>query len=190
MIEYFLADRKVGGFISAMTYSATTYSAFMMVGLVGLTYSSGIGSLGFEMTYLAATVILMVIFAPRYWAAGRIFRLVTPSELLARRYRSPMAGAVSAISVCHARPLRIVPAHGDRIPAGGPFGRRPPLHGGMLNAAVVSFVFSWWARSEIVALTDALQAVVMLVASLLLRVSHLVAFPRGLPKPSDHDRTF
>ncbi|HQQ11085.1 MAG TPA: sodium:solute symporter family protein, partial [Synergistales bacterium] len=42
MIEYFLADRKVGGFISAMTYSATTYSAFMMVGLVGLTYSSGI----------------------------------------------------------------------------------------------------------------------------------------------------
>ena len=55
MIEYFLADRKVGGFISAMTYSATTYSAFMMVGLVGLTYSSGIGSLGFEMTGTAAS---------------------------------------------------------------------------------------------------------------------------------------
>ena len=65
MSGYFLANRKVGGFISAMTYSATTYSAFMMVGLVGLTYSSGIGTLGFELTYLAATVILMVIFAPR-----------------------------------------------------------------------------------------------------------------------------
>ncbi|HDQ93478.1 MAG TPA: sodium:solute symporter family protein, partial [Synergistetes bacterium] len=55
MSEYFLANRKLGGFVSAMTYSATTYSAFMMVGLVGLTYSSGIGALGFEMTYLAMT---------------------------------------------------------------------------------------------------------------------------------------
>lgn len=40
--EYFLANRRLGGFISAMTYSATTYSAFMMVGLVGLTYTSGV----------------------------------------------------------------------------------------------------------------------------------------------------
>ena len=44
--EYFIANRTIGGFISAMTYSATTYSTFMMVGLVGMTYSVGISAMG------------------------------------------------------------------------------------------------------------------------------------------------
>jgi len=48
MSEFFLADRRVGGFISALTYSATTYSAFMLVGLAGLSYTGGVGALGFE----------------------------------------------------------------------------------------------------------------------------------------------
>ncbi len=169
MSEYFLANRKVGGFVSAMTYSATTYSAFMMVGLVGLTYSSGIGALGFEMTYLAATVILMVIFAPRYWAAGRLFDLVTPSELLSKRYESPLAGAVSAI-LCL---VMLIPYASVQLMGIGYLfeilsGGSIPFMTGMLIAAGVSLVFSWWAGLRSVALTDALQAVIMLAASLLL----------------------
>jgi SSS family solute:Na+ symporter len=169
MSEYFLANRKLGGFISAMTYSATTYSAFMMVGLVGLTYSSGIGALGFEMTYLAMTVILMVLFAPRYWAAGRIFNLVTPSELLSKRYESPAAGAVSAI-LCL---VMLIPYASVQLMGIGYLfeilsGGTIPFITGMLIAAAVSLVFSWWAGLRSVAITDALQAVIMLFASLIL----------------------
>jgi SSS family solute:Na+ symporter len=54
--DYFLGSRRIDGFISAMTYSATTYSAFMMVGLVGLTYRYGVAALGFELIYLMGTV--------------------------------------------------------------------------------------------------------------------------------------
>ena len=182
MIEYFLADRKVGGFISAMTYSATTYSAFMMVGLVGLTYSSGVGSLGFEMTYLAATVILMVLFAPRYWAAGRIFQLVTPSELLSKRYGTPVAGATAAIlCIIMLIPYASVQLMGIgylfEIVSGGTI----PVIWGMIIAAGVSFVFSWWAGLRSVALTDALQAIVMLAASaFLLWYISFSLFPDGL----------
>jgi len=182
MIEYFLADRKVGGFISAMTYSATTYSAFMMVGLVGLTYSSGIGSLGFEMTYLAATVILMVIFAPRYWAAGKIYQLVTPSELLSKRYGSPSAGAVSAV-LCL---VMLIPYASVQLMGTGYLleilsGGAISFTAGMIIAAGVSFVFSWWAGLRSVALTDAFQAVIMLAASLLLLGFIAFAlFPEGL----------
>lgn len=181
MSGYFLANRKVGGFISAMTYSATTYSAFMMVGLVGLTYSSGIGALGFEMTYLAATVILMVIFAPRYWAAGRLFNLVTPSELLSRRYESNLAGGVSAI-LCL---VMLIPYASVQLMGIGYLfeilsGGSIPFMTGMMISAAVSLVFSWWAGLRSVALTDALQAVIMLVASLLLLyfISHGL-FPEG-----------
>ena len=31
MNEFFLANRQLGGIVSALTYAATTYSAFMMV---------------------------------------------------------------------------------------------------------------------------------------------------------------
>ncbi|MCX8176376.1 MAG: sodium:solute symporter family protein, partial [Candidatus Bathyarchaeota archaeon] len=41
--EFYLAGRKVTGFVAALTYAATTYSVFMMVGLVGLTYAYGVG---------------------------------------------------------------------------------------------------------------------------------------------------
>jgi SSS family solute:Na+ symporter len=63
--EFFIGGRRMQGFVSGMTYAATTYSAFMLVGLVGLTYRSGVGALGFEMTYLIFTVLFLVVFGPR-----------------------------------------------------------------------------------------------------------------------------
>ena len=41
--DYFVADYRLGGFLAAMTYTATTYLALMMVGLVGLTFMTGVG---------------------------------------------------------------------------------------------------------------------------------------------------
>src|SRR6056297_4120289 len=69
--EFFLGGRRIRGFVSGMTYAATTYSAFMLVGLVGLTYRSGVGALGFEMTYLVFTVVLLVVFGLRFWLVGK-----------------------------------------------------------------------------------------------------------------------
>lgn len=51
--------------VSALTYSATTYSAFMMVGLVELSYASGVGALGFELFYLVGTLFLLSYYAPK-----------------------------------------------------------------------------------------------------------------------------
>jgi len=45
--SFFIGDRNISGVVSALTYAATTYSAFMMVGLVGLAYATGVGALGF-----------------------------------------------------------------------------------------------------------------------------------------------
>ena len=62
MAHYFLGNRQMGGFVSAMSYSATTYSAFMLIGLAGLTYAGGVGALGFELIYLCGvTLVLDVI---------------------------------------------------------------------------------------------------------------------------------
>jgi len=96
MNEFFLANRQLGGFVSALTYAATTYSAFMMVGLAGLTYKFGVGALGFELTYLCG-LVLVVFFGPRFWLAGRKFDYLTHAQLLADRYQNRAVGIAAAL---------------------------------------------------------------------------------------------
>lgn len=69
MVGYFLGGRDMGGLVSALSYSATTYSAFMLIGLAGLTYTGGVGAVGFELLYLCG-VTLVLIFGPRFPSDG------------------------------------------------------------------------------------------------------------------------
>ncbi len=94
--DYFVAGYKLGGFLSAMTYAATTYSAFMMVGLVGLAYATGVGALGFELIYLLATLVLLSSIAPKAWAMARERGWVSPSEMLSDLYNSRILGYLVA----------------------------------------------------------------------------------------------
>ena len=96
MNEFFLANRQLGGIVAALTYAATTYSAFMMVGLAGLTYKLGVGAYGFEVTYLCG-LALVVFFGPRFWLVGRKFDYLTHAQLLADRYQSRAVGILSAL---------------------------------------------------------------------------------------------
>ncbi len=95
--EFFVGGYRVGGLISAMTYAATTYSAFMMVGLVGLTFASGIAALGFELAYLASTIIILGSIGPIIWYEARRKGWVSPSEMLSDLYGSRIVGVITAL---------------------------------------------------------------------------------------------
>jgi len=165
--EYFIGGRKLGGFISGMTYSATTYSAFMLVGLVGLTYQTGVGALGFEMTYLIFTVLLLTVFAPRFWLAGRKYDILTPSELLSKRYETRWAGAVSSlIFLVMLVPYAAVQLMGIGFLVEGLTGGDIPYMAGVLVMAGFACFSAVWAGMRSVSWTDAFQAITMLTTSL------------------------
>ncbi|MCD6324480.1 MAG: sodium:solute symporter family protein, partial [Desulfurococcales archaeon] len=90
--EYFAAGHRLGGLLSAMTYAATTYSAFMMIGLVGFAYATGVGSLGFELSYLLVTLLVLALFAKKVWSMGRSKDWVSASEMLSDLYGSRALG--------------------------------------------------------------------------------------------------
>lgn len=169
MAEYFLANRRIGGVVGALTLSATLYSAFMMVGLVGLIYAIGIGSFGFEMTYLASTVVLLSIFIPRFWIAGKKYGFITPCELLGGRYENRAVAIIVAILMF----VLVVPLIATSVMGSGYLmegltdGGIPYWLGGLI-ILIVAFVYAWWAGMRSVAWTDALQGVIMLGASLAL----------------------
>ncbi|MFB6290666.1 MAG: sodium:solute symporter family protein [Candidatus Bipolaricaulia bacterium] len=165
--EYFIGGRRLGGFISGMTYSATTYSAFMLVGLVGLTYKSGVGALGFEMTYLIFTVLLLTVFAPRFWLAGKKYDILTPSELLSRRYENRWAGVVSSIIfLVMLVPYAAVQLMGIGFLVEGLTGGSIPYMAGVLVMAGFTGFTAVWAGMRSVSWTDAFQAITMLTTSL------------------------
>ncbi len=94
--SYFIGNRTLGWMVSALTYCATTYSSFMMVGLVGLSYATGVGALIFEMTYLAATVVLLSLYGHKINQMGRDQGMVSPMELFSCRF-GKLAGSAGAL---------------------------------------------------------------------------------------------
>lgn len=166
MSEFFLGNRQIGGFASAMTYTATTYSAFMMIGLAGLTYQSGVGALGFELTYLCG-VFGVAFFGPRFWLVGRKFDYLTHAELLADRYQSRAVG-VTACGLCliFLVPYTAIQIMGIGYLVAGLSERAIPLIAGMIIAIALAIAWSNIAGLRSVAWTDAFQAVIMICTSL------------------------
>ncbi|NLE95897.1 MAG: sodium:solute symporter family protein [Dehalococcoidia bacterium] len=170
MSDFFLADRRVGGVISALTYSATTYSAFMLVGLAGLSYTGGVGALGFEMTYLCG-LFLAVFFLPRFWLAGRRYGYITPMDLLTDRYQSKAVGAVAAIlALVFLVPYSAAQLLGIGLLMSGMSEGGIPVLAGILVATLLAVAWSRIAGLRSIAWTDAFQAVVMMLSAILLLV--------------------
>ena len=168
MSEFFLADRRVGGFIAALTYSATTYSAFMLVGLAGLSYRGGVGALGFELTYLCG-LFLAVFFLPRFWLVGRKYGYITPTDMLADRYQSKAVGAVAAVlALVFLVPYCAAQLLGIGLLLNGLSGGGIPVILGILVATLIAIAWSRIAGLRSIAWTDAFQAIVMIVSATVL----------------------
>lgn len=167
MAEYFIANRTIGGFISAMTYSATTYSTFMMVGLVGMTYSVGISAMGFELTYLMGTILLLVLFAPYFWTIAKKYNCISPMELLSKAYQSRSLGAIATLFSM----LMLIPYMSVQFTGIGYLLETLtgiPYRVSVFITLIIILVFTLWAGMRSVAWTDCLQSIIMLISSLLL----------------------
>src|SRR5690625_4758817 len=165
MAGYFLGNRKMGGFVSAMSYSATTYSAFMLIGLAGLTYTGGVGALGFELIYLCG-VTLVLIFGPRFWFVGKKYGYVTPSEMLGDRYEKRSVATIAALcSLVFLIPYAAVQLAGVGYLLSGITNDHISFTTGTIVATALALVFSLVAGLRSVAWTDTLQALFMMVTA-------------------------
>ena len=149
--DFFLANRAIGGFVAALTYSATTYSAFMLVGLAGFTYVGGVGALGFEMIYLSG-LVLVAFFGPRFWIAGKKYNYITPTEMLGDRYQSKSLKVVAAIAaVIFLIPYSSVQLIGIGALMEGLSGGTIPFLVGVVIATIFAITLTWLGGMRAVA---------------------------------------
>ena len=162
--SYFIGGRGMSWVVSALTYAATTYSSFMMVGLVGLSYATGVGAMIFEMTYLASTIVLLSIYGKKIWQMSKDKGLVSPMELFSARY-GRLSGTVGAVvSVAALVPYTAAQVIGLSIifqNFGISYGT------GVMIAAVLICIWSLIGGLRGVALTDAVQGLFMIAVAVI-----------------------
>ena len=161
--EYFVGGGAIGWIVSAMTYAATTYSAFMMVGLVGLSYDTGVGALIFEMVYLVATVILLAVYGGKIWEMARAHGIVSPMELFAVYYGKPAATTGAIVAAVALVPYTAVQVIGLAVILEG-YGLA--FSNGVLFAVVVIGLWALLGGLRGVAITDAIQGVFMMAVAI------------------------
>ncbi|MFW6343554.1 MAG: sodium:solute symporter family protein [Sediminispirochaetaceae bacterium] len=158
--DYFVGGRTVGWIVTALTYAATTYSSFMVVGLVGLAYASGVGALIFELAYLGATLLIIGLYGRKIWDLGHAHGLISPMELLSGRYGviTEKVGAVVAfIALIPYTSVQVIglalvfEAYGISFIVGAGI------------AAVIICVWTFLGGLRGVAITDALQGAFMML---------------------------
>jgi SSS family solute:Na+ symporter len=182
--DYFLANRRVGGIVSALTYASTTYSAFMMVGLVGLAYKTGVGSAGFELMYLVGTLLLLSYYSPKFWKLGREKGYVSPVEIFEDRYGKAVAKLATIFVL-----VALIPYTSIQI-----IGSAYILQMDYTYAVlIVAFVIALWAflgGLKSVAITDAIQGIFMLTMAILAVVWTAQNVAVGIPKSAEFPNEF
>jgi SSS family solute:Na+ symporter len=94
---YFLGDRKLGTLVLLGTMVSTNFSAFTVFGTSGAGYRDGYAFfpiMGFGTGFMAIT---FWILGRKIWRLGRDQGLVTPPELVADRYGSPLLSVLFAL---------------------------------------------------------------------------------------------
>jgi len=162
--DYFVAGYRLGGFLASMTYAATTYSAFMMVGLVGLAFATGIAALGFELAYLIATMGILATVGPTIWRLARERGWVSPSEMVSDLYNSQILGM--AIPVLYL--VALIPYVAAQLKGVGEIFDVVGLGYGVGIVVALGLVLLWTLIAGVwsVATTDAYQGIWMLGASI------------------------
>ncbi len=162
--DYYVAGYKLGGFLSAMTYAATTYSAFMMIGLVGFAYATGVGAFGFELLYLLSTVALLALFSKKVWRLARERKWISPAEMLGDLYGSKWLSILVAIVYLFAL-LPYITAQlvglGNMLQGVG-----SAYWVGIVLGAVIVFLWTYLAGIWSVASTDAYQGLWMILSAI------------------------
>jgi len=171
--DFFVGGYRLGGFIAAMTYAATTYSAFMMIGLVGLTYATGVASLGFELVYLGSTIGILTVVGPYIWRLSRERRWLSPAEMLSDLYGSNAVGLVVSIIYLFA----MTPYVAAQLKGVGEVFSALGIDYiyGVLFAAILTIIWILIAGLWSVALTDVYQGMWMFIGSLMV-ISWLYLF--------------
>ncbi|KGP93032.1 sodium/panthothenate symporter [Pontibacillus chungwhensis BH030062] len=172
--DYFLGGRQLGGFILAMTMTATYGSASSFVGGPGVAYTQGLGWVLLAMSQVATGYFVLMILGKKFAIMARKYNAVTLIDFLKGRYNSKWVVITSALSII----IFLFSAMAAQWVGGARL--IESITGLSYTSALFLFALSVLVYVIIggfraVALTDTVQGIVMFFGTLILLVATIIA---------------
>ena len=174
--DFFLGGRSLGPVVAAISYSASSSSAWTLLGMSGAAFVMGVSALWLVAGSVTGMIVAWMVVAPRLRALSHREQLLTLTDLLALGTRGRWRAAITIAAA-----LIILVAFAFYVAAqfqgaGTTFAQTFDLSmsqsiviGGVI-IMVYTFLGGFWA----VSLTDTIQGLLMAVAAVLLPVAALI----------------
>lgn len=167
--EYFLGGRSLGGFVLAMTMVTTYGSASSFLSGPGAAYNEGLGWVLLSMSQLVTGYFVLMILGKKFAVVTRKYQAVTIVDFLKERYQSKTVVILSALSIL----LFLFSAMSAQWIGGG---RLIQSLTGLsylsslliFSISILVYVIIGGFRS--IALTDAIQGIIMVLGTLILLI--------------------
>lgn len=172
--EYFLGGRQLGGFVLAMTMIATYGSASSFIGGPGVAYTRGLGWVLLSMAQLSTGYFVLMVLGKKFAIMARKYKAITLIDFLKERYQSHVVVIISAVSII----VFLFSAMAAQWVGGARL--IESLTGLSYTSALFIFAVSVLVYVIIggfraVALTDAVQGVIMFIGTAVLLVATIIA---------------
>ena len=159
--QYFIGNRKLGGFVLAMTTVATYSSVSSFVGGPGMAWKIGFGWIYMAVVQVTAIFLVLGIFGKRVALLSRKFHAVTVVDIIRERFESNGLAALAAFIIvlffCGTMTAQFV--GGARLFAAAT---------GYLLFGLVVVLYTSIGGFRAVALTDTCCAIMMMIGIVLL----------------------
>ncbi|MGI6443376.1 MAG: sodium/pantothenate symporter [Synergistaceae bacterium] len=174
MEEYFLGSRSMGGFVLAMAIITTYTSASSFIGGPGVAYKLGLGWILLSMIQVPTAFLTLGILGKRFAIIARRTNAVTVTDLLRARYNSDAVVILASVALLvffmssmlaqfigGARLFESITGYSYQT--------------GLLIFGLTVIIYTTVGGFRAVILTDTIQGVVMVVASIAILVAVIAA---------------
>ncbi|MDQ0229304.1 sodium/pantothenate symporter [Metabacillus malikii] len=172
--EYFLGGRQLGGFVLAMTMMATYGSASSFIGGPGVAYARGLGWVLLSMAQLATGYFVLMVLGKKFAIMAREYEAVTLTDFLRARYQSKTVVILSALSII----VFLFSAMAAQWVGGARLIESLtglPYTTALFIFAISVLIYVIIGGFRAVALTDAVQGVIMFAGTAILLIATIIA---------------
>ncbi|MGS3448776.1 sodium/pantothenate symporter [Klebsiella electrica] len=167
--EYFLGSRSMGGFVLAMTLTATYISASSFIGGPGAAYKYGLGWVLLAMIQVPTIWLSLGILGKKFAILARRYNAITLNDMLQARYQSRAVVWIASISllVAFVGAIAVQFIGGARLleTAAG-----IKYETGLLIFGITIVLYTAFGGFRASVLNDTMQGMVMLIGTIVLLV--------------------
>lgn len=96
--SYLLGDRKMGPWITALSYEATAYSGWLMLGFPGRAFKYGLAAIWVGLSCVIGDALNWIFVSKRLREQTAQLRALTIPEYLERRFARPNGYAIQLVA--------------------------------------------------------------------------------------------